>query len=376
MFSSEKWSALKIGTSHEKRRARLSYDTATWFREIGLQLDRKLGVLNFASTVLAIIFITASLTGSWLALPSGLLLVGSIYWLVYAYGYPKRLRRQYAEGKMPAGKIPATAESLGHSVNRIRFEDHSGLTVVVPDHPQGFDAVVLLEDPAVKRLQSAVVGRYLKGPLRHYEVEDAFTDQAEESNFSIHVEGAAGADTQSILIPEEIGTKKPRGGYREATWMNLPLWQLSDDELKQVVKAAPIYSGLKDRAMRKKRIELAVTAIAKLVREIHELEQKLAAHPDGATRKKLTNLRHKSLLRKRVVLHFTRFYDAANREESLSDEELAQLNNLSPTVGGNKNDWINNLSCGCYRGVSDELEQTALGLGFLGNELIKKSRNS
>ena len=369
MSKNEERLTVKTVTPHGRGRTSLPYETALWFRDIGVQLDRLLGSLYFAVSVLVIIFATACLTQSWLAWPSGLLLIAAVAKLVHVYGYPRRLRKQYSEGKTPVGEIPdAMGGYLRNEMARMRFEDHAGLQVIVPDDPQDFDAVVLLEDPAVKRLQGAVVGRYLKGPLRHFEVLDFPQDKAEEFGYS---NGGS-----SSVIQKTVQMIKPRGGYRPAKWMNLPLWELTDDELQKVVKAAPIYVDLTDRSMRKKRVELAVIAIATLTREIRDLEQKQARGPDDVSRRRLSALRTKNAARQRVAFVCERFYNASNREGSLSEKELAQFHNLLPNFKSGKNDWINNLSCGAYAGVSDELEQTAIGLGYLPKGPVKKSRNS
>lgn len=368
MSKNEERLTVKTVTPHGRGRTSLPYETALWFRDIGVQLDRLLGSLYFAVSVLVIIFATACLTRSWLAWPSGLLLIAAVAKLVHVYGYPRRIRKQYSEGKTPVGEIPgAIGGFFINEMARMRFEDHAGLQVIVPDDPQDFDAVVLLEDPAVKRLQGAVVGRYLKGPLRHSEVVDFSTDNAEKSGFS---------NGGSSLIQETVETKRTRGGYRPAKWMNLPLWELTNDELQKVVETAPIYVDLTDRAMRKKRVELAVIAIATLTREIRDLEQKHEREPDDVSRRRLGTLRTKNAARQRVAFVCERFYNASNREGSLSEKELAQFHNLLPNFKSGKNDWINNLSCGAYAGVSDELEQTAIGLGYLPKRPVKKSRNS
>lgn len=367
MFKVQDQSVSYAELTREYGRTSLPYETAKWFRKIGKIIEWALGVFYFVFTVLSICLVVAGLTGSWLVGPLAFLLLVTVAGLVLLYCSPRILRNLYSKGKAPAGSIPAAEDDFDRNIGRMRFEDHDGLEVIVPD-PGGFDAVVLLEDPAVRRLQSAVVGRYLKRPLRHYAVPEPSEDKIGERDVLSQTEASGDRHDEPPLLPETVETKKARGGYRPAKWMNLPLWRLTSDELRQVVDAAPIYVGLTDRSMRKKRIELAVIAIAELAREINALEQSQAENPDDANRKKLSALRSKHAARQRVVFSCDRFYNAADVGRTLSDAELAQFHELLPRHNPRKNDWINSLVYGGYPGVSDALEQTAISLGFLSNE--------
>ncbi len=148
---------------------RLSERAAAWFQLIALRHEHRLSGWKFAVVVLAIMLVPASLLGNWISVVLLVLVLICGGFLVREFGYTRRLAQSYVNGHGIEGEVPVSDQEITaakQALQTARFED-GGNVVRIPDNPNSFFLVLFMTDPAIVRLQSGIVGRRLKEPLKH-----------------------------------------------------------------------------------------------------------------------------------------------------------------------------------------------------------------